>query len=142
VSAGIDPEPAPPPPPSGNACITDDDCRAVPDYCSGGCDCKALSSFQPDPSCKEPVECLRNPCGDQKALCKSGKCALADGQESVAPPPSESCPRSACRFQPGLVTPFCANGSKAGGPSCVRTPSGCAWKFTLCPSPAPDDEVQ
>jgi hypothetical protein len=57
-------------------CRRDSDCRAFSDYCTG-CDCRALASGEPDPVCPGPgVQCLVDPCFNQRAVCASGQCEL------------------------------------------------------------------
>lgn len=59
------------------ACTTDADCRTYSDYCSGGCDCVALSTSDPDPAaCANPTACLADPCGTFTAVCVNGACSL------------------------------------------------------------------
>jgi len=59
-------------------CETDKDCRAVADYCSGGCDCLALPIDQADikhegDNC---VACFVDPCLGRSAVCAAGTCVL------------------------------------------------------------------
>jgi len=62
---------------SSASCGADSDCRLVDDYCTG-CDCRALATAQPDPTCSGPgVRCLVAPCAGKAATCKSGHCAIA-----------------------------------------------------------------
>lgn len=62
--------------PTPGTCATDADCRTFADYCTG-CNCLALSSSEPDPTCSGPgVRCLADPCGAQTAACVSGNCSL------------------------------------------------------------------
>ncbi len=75
-----DPHPCDPIPPScvdapkKGACKSDADCRLFDDYCTG-CDCRALSSSEKNPTCSGPgVRCLREPCGGLSAHCDAGKC--------------------------------------------------------------------
>jgi hypothetical protein len=57
-------------------CAADADCRLFDDYCTG-CDCRALAQGEPDPVCKGPgVRCIRQPCGDRRAVCDKGKCLV------------------------------------------------------------------
>src|SRR5688572_19926923 len=63
--------------PAPGACQTDSDCRLFSDYCTG-CDCRALSRGQSDPSCAGPgVRCLADPCQRKSAQCVKGRCAVA-----------------------------------------------------------------
>lgn len=58
------------------ACSTDSDCRLFDDYCTG-CDCRALSSNQKDPTCTGPgVKCFAEPCMGHAAACVQGVCAV------------------------------------------------------------------
>jgi hypothetical protein len=60
-----------------SSCTTDADCRTYSDYCSGGCDCRALSSSDPDPpACANPTACLVDPCSSTTAVCVNGACSL------------------------------------------------------------------
>ena len=98
--------------PATNRCATDADCRLFSDYCTG-CDCRALSTSQPNPTCSGPgVQCFADPCMNQVALCKAGACVVA-----AAPPPPPS--GEAC----GSVT--CASGDVCCNASCgICTPPG------------------
>jgi hypothetical protein len=59
---------------AGAPCSRDTDCRLVDDYCEG-CDCRALSRHDPDPTCSGPgVRCFRQPCADLVAACEQGRC--------------------------------------------------------------------
>ena len=59
-------------------CRRDTDCRTFSDYCTG-CDCRALASNEPDPVCPGPgVQCLIDPCFNQRAVCSRGQCALVE----------------------------------------------------------------
>jgi hypothetical protein len=59
-------------------CRSDADCRTFSDYCTG-CDCRALASGEPDPVCPGPgVQCLIDPCFNQRAACVAGQCELAE----------------------------------------------------------------
>jgi hypothetical protein len=65
--------------PTTGGCTTDADCRTFSDYCTG-CDCRALSSTEPDPICDGPgVRCFADPCGSQTATCdvSTGACVLS-----------------------------------------------------------------
>lgn len=56
-------------------CTTDSDCRLFSDYCTG-CDCRALSMGDADPTCAGPgVRCFADPCINQTAVCVNGRCA-------------------------------------------------------------------
>ena len=77
--------PPPPPPPArvdggaapGGACTTNGDCRLFDDYC-GGCNCRALSRDQPNPTCAtNPVACVVQPCLNKMAACVAGRCEVA-----------------------------------------------------------------
>lgn len=62
--------------PTASSCTTDGDCRTFADYCTG-CDCRALSTTDADPTCSGPgVRCLADPCGGKTAVCVSGSCSL------------------------------------------------------------------
>jgi hypothetical protein len=61
-------------------CQTNADCRLFSDYCSG-CDCRALSTHEPDPKCPGPdsasaVRCMADPCGSSTAVCVNGTCSV------------------------------------------------------------------
>jgi hypothetical protein len=57
-------------------CRTNDDCRLFDDYCMG-CDCRALTRSERDPTCSGPgVRCLRQPCLDATAVCEQGACTV------------------------------------------------------------------
>ncbi|MBI5512722.1 MAG: hypothetical protein HY909_03085 [Deltaproteobacteria bacterium] len=57
-------------------CSTDADCRVYSDYCTG-CDCRALSTREPDPVCTGPgVRCFADPCLGRTAVCLQGSCSL------------------------------------------------------------------
>jgi hypothetical protein len=69
-------------------CATDADCRLFSDYCTG-CDCRALSTGDPDPTCSGPgVRCLADPCMNRMAICVNGRCA-----QSSNPAPAPRTPR-------------------------------------------------
>lgn len=58
------------------SCTQDSDCRLFDDYCTG-CDCRALSTNQKDPTCSGPgVRCLVEPCAGHAAVCVAGQCAV------------------------------------------------------------------
>lgn len=58
------------------SCTKDSDCRLFDDYCTG-CDCRALSSNQKDPTCSGPgVRCLVEPCAGHTAACVAGQCTV------------------------------------------------------------------
>jgi hypothetical protein len=62
-----------------SACTTNADCRTFSDYCTG-CDCRALSTSDPDPKCKGPgVQCFVDPCLNKTAVCEYGRCVLGGG---------------------------------------------------------------
>jgi hypothetical protein len=64
------------PVPTTGGCTTDADCRTFSDYCTG-CDCRALSSSEPNPTCDGPgVRCFADPCMGKTAACVAGKCSL------------------------------------------------------------------
>jgi len=57
-------------------CRRDADCRTFSDYCTG-CDCRALATSESDPVCPGPgVQCLIDPCFNQRAACVAGQCEL------------------------------------------------------------------
>lgn len=59
------------------SCSSDADCRVFSDYCTG-CDCRALSNGDPDPTCDGPgVRCFADPCMGKTAQCVSGQCVLS-----------------------------------------------------------------
>lgn len=61
-----------------STCSKDADCRAFSDYCTG-CDCRALLKSEGDPKCSGPgVRCVADPCRDKSAVCRAGRCAIAD----------------------------------------------------------------
>ena len=63
--------------PPNAACRSDADCRLFSDYCTG-CDCRALASNAPDPTCPGPgVQCLVDPCEGKRAACKQGACVVS-----------------------------------------------------------------
>jgi hypothetical protein len=95
-------------------CKTDSDCRTVADYCTG-CDCRALATGAPDPTCTGPgVRCLVDPCLNKTAVCQSGRCAIGAG---------EPC---------GKVT--CAAGTVCCNASCgICTPPGGSCTKQFCP---------
>jgi hypothetical protein len=63
-----------------STCAKDADCRAFSDYCTG-CDCRALLKSEGDPKCTGPgVRCVSDPCRDKTAVCRAGRCAIADGK--------------------------------------------------------------
>jgi hypothetical protein len=63
--------------PGAASCRTDADCRLFSDYCTG-CDCRALPTGAPDPTCSGPgVQCLVDPCQQKSAVCKNGACMVA-----------------------------------------------------------------
>jgi hypothetical protein len=60
-------------------CLSDADCRLFSSYCDV-CECKPLSSSQPDPLCGgEVVQCFSDPCLDQAAVCVAGQCTSVIG---------------------------------------------------------------
>ncbi len=62
--------------PAAGACSTDADCRTFADYCTG-CDCRALSNSDPDPTCSGPgVRCFADPCMNYASVCVNGTCSL------------------------------------------------------------------
>ena len=68
-------------------CATDADCRLFSDYCTG-CDCRALSMDDPDPTCTGPgVRCFADPCMNRTAICVNGRCVQSS---KPAPPPRTS----------------------------------------------------
>jgi hypothetical protein len=61
-------------------CTTDADCRLFSDYCTG-CDCRSLSTRDPDPTCSGPgVRCFADPCMNKTAVCVRGQCAQSSSQ--------------------------------------------------------------
>lgn len=69
------------PPEAGAACESDGDCRTFSDYC-GGCACRALAAGAPDPRCGgDLVNCVTDPCGEERAVCRDGACVLAREDE-------------------------------------------------------------
>jgi hypothetical protein len=62
-------------PPSAQ-CRADADCRAFAFMCTG-CDCLALGANDREPVCPGPgVQCLVDPCLNQRASCDSGRCVI------------------------------------------------------------------
>jgi hypothetical protein len=59
-----------------SSCRSDADCRLFADYCTG-CDCRALSTKESDPTCPGPsaVRCLADPCATLTAVCINGSCS-------------------------------------------------------------------
>ncbi len=58
------------------SCTTNEDCRLFSDYCTG-CDCRALSQNDADPTCDGPgVRCFADPYGTSTATCVNGTCSL------------------------------------------------------------------
>ena len=58
-------------------CTTNADCRLFDDYCSG-CDCRALSTSTPNPTCSGPgVRCFAQPCMGKTATCSAGRCVVS-----------------------------------------------------------------
>ena len=83
--------PGDPPPPV--ECHADADCRAFSNYCDG-CACDALAAGENDPVCSgHVVQCLVDPCGGKKAICKAGQCVL----DTLPPPPAECHTDADCR---------------------------------------------
>jgi hypothetical protein len=75
---GGDPTPVPAPPgaATGGSCKADADCRLFDDYCTG-CDCRALSIGDKEPTCAGPgVRCIAQPCRGKTAYCNKGTCAV------------------------------------------------------------------
>lgn len=69
------------------ACVTDDDCRAVPSYCAEApCGCLALAEADPSPQCAGPnvVRCFANPCMHKRAQCQDRRCVIVK-QPAAAP---------------------------------------------------------
>jgi hypothetical protein len=110
-------------------CGTDADCRTFADYCEG-CNCRALPVCAKDPVCKgTPVSCFANPCLNQKAVCKAGRCELAS---------AGICPLAECGPPLGLPNRICPDGKSTAGPTgrCLRQPGGgCGWEIAQCPKP-------
>lgn len=69
------------PTPIDKTCLTDRDCRAQADYCTG-CDCIAMTSKQIPEKCQNQADCIQNPCSDAIAKCHKGNCTLlmVDGE--------------------------------------------------------------
>jgi hypothetical protein len=60
----------------GAECTHPSDCRLFSDTC-GACTCVALGASAADPTCPGPaVQCFRDPCSGQSAVCSGGHCAL------------------------------------------------------------------
>jgi hypothetical protein len=59
--------------PDAALCTVDADCHLEDNYC-GGCACAALTAGQHGPSCANPVQCFRQPCGGLTARCDAGHC--------------------------------------------------------------------
>ena len=60
----------------GAECTHPSDCRLFSDTC-GACTCLALGASAADPTCPGPaVQCFRDPCSGQSAVCSGGHCAL------------------------------------------------------------------
>jgi hypothetical protein len=120
----------PPPPPAG-ACRGDSDCHELSDYCTG-CDCRAVSICEKDPTCPGPgVQCFVDPCEHQAAFCDAGRCALRD-----RPAP---CPPEKCGPALGMPNTFCPDGKTVAGPSgrCLMSADGtCGWERVECPDPS------
>lgn len=58
------------------ACQTDADCRTFAFTCSG-CECLALSTVEPEPTCPTAgVPCFADPCLTKAAVCAAGRCAI------------------------------------------------------------------
>ncbi len=58
-------------------CTTNADCRTFDDYCTG-CDCRALSTSAPNPTCSGPgVRCFAQPCMGKTATCSAGRCVVS-----------------------------------------------------------------
>lgn len=117
-----------PPPP--NRCKADADCRKFSDYCVG-CNCRALSVCQPDPTCPTPgVQCFVDPCFNKEAFCNAGTCALR--------PATPTCPVEKCGPRLGMPNYLCPDGKTVAGPTnrCLQRPGGiCGWEVTSCPDP-------
>lgn len=116
---------------AAGSCSADADCRTFSDYCTG-CDCRALSVKDPDPSCSGPgVRCFADPCMNQAAHCNEGKCALrSQGAEPGL------CETGACGPQLGLPNVLCSDGVTVAGPTnrCLRGETGaCGWEVIDCP---------
>ena len=62
--------------PTGSSCTTNADCRTFADYCTG-CDCRALSTSDRNPTCSGPgVRCFADPCMNLAAVCRNGSCSF------------------------------------------------------------------
>lgn len=119
------------PRPAQGSCSSDADCRTFSDYCTG-CDCRALSIKDPDPTCSGPgVRCFADPCMNQAAHCTEGKCVLRpQGTEPAR------CEAGACGPQLGLPNVQCSDGVTVAGPTgrCLRGEAGaCGWEVIDCP---------
>lgn len=81
----------PTPPPSGSDCKTDEDCSLVANYC-GSCSCDALPRGKNGGvTCSDPVQCLRDPCSGDRAVCQAGTCVAA-GVVATSPAPTTAPP--------------------------------------------------
>ncbi len=72
-------------PPTTGGCTSDADCRLVADYCTG-CDCRSLSTDEPEPTCDGPgVRCFADPCMNLTAACDvaTGACVYRDATTSA-----------------------------------------------------------
>jgi hypothetical protein len=76
--------------------------------------CRALANNDPDPVCtRKPVQCLRQPCADQKAVCDQGQCAAAP----AGPQWALACaPRIVCTGWTGKSGVALCTMEKAGAP--------------------------
>jgi hypothetical protein len=66
-------------------CESDADCRAVADYCHGGCDCVATTARKVPAArrgrgCPDPVACLVDPCIGRTATCEAGRCIVSGSE--------------------------------------------------------------
>jgi hypothetical protein len=88
--SGGSPADAGPGPTEPGACVKDTDCRLFSDYCTG-CDCRALSRAERDPTCSGPgVRCLVDPCQRKTAACVKGRC-VASPQAAYDPCAGKKC---------------------------------------------------
>lgn len=64
---------------SASVCAKDSDCRLHANYC-GACSCEVLKVGDTAPTCKNPVQCLVNPCDGKRVSCTSGACVMIESQ--------------------------------------------------------------